>query len=130
MDDRYDYGAIKLNCDIGETTGWYGMFWKNGSLAGLPTETNGYPGDKPLTQWRSSDRVRVSEGLRVFYRNDTIGGMSGSPVWTKRGPGCPFCVMAVHAYGIYGERPFARNNHGARITKQVFDNLTAWSDAS
>lgn len=128
-DDRYDYGAIKLNCGIGETTGWYGLFWQPGSLTGLPTLINGYPGDKPLTQWRSTDQVRVSEARRVFYRNDTVGGMSGSPVWTRRGPGCPACAMAVHAYGTYGARPFARNNHGARITKHVFDNLIAWSDA-
>jgi glutamyl endopeptidase len=128
-DDRYDYGAIKLNCSIGLTTGWYGMFWQKGPLVGLPAEINGYPGDKPLTQWRSADEVRVSEALRLFYRNDTIGGMSGSPVWTKRGTPCPICVMAVHAYGTYGAPPFARNNHGTRITKPVFDNLTAWSDA-
>ena len=128
-DDRYDYGAIKLNCDIGLTTGWYGIFWQKGSLTGLPAEINGYPGDRPLTQWQSADEVRVSQALRLFYRNDTIGGMSGSPVWTDHGVDCPVCAMAVHAYGLYGARPFALNNHGTRITRQVFDNLMAWSDA-
>lgn len=126
--DRYDYGAIKLNCAIGNTVGWYGFFVQNGSLTGLPANINGYPGDKPLTQWRSSDRVRVSQAQRVFYQNDTVGGMSGSPVWYNR-PGCGACAMAVHGYGVYGEPPFSTNNHGARITQDAANNLVAWRDA-
>src|SRR4051794_37604445 len=100
-DDRYDYGAIKLNCSIGNTTGWYGYIWTSASLTGLPTIINGYPGDKPLTQWRGTDLVRVTQVQRVFYQNDTIGGQSGAPVYYNRS-GCGTCAMAVHAYGTYG----------------------------
>lgn len=127
--DEYDYAAIKLNCSIGNTVGWYGFFWQTGSLTGLPTTINGYPGDKPLTQWRSSDSVRVTQVRRVFYRNDTIGGVSGAPVWYNR-PGCGICSMAVHAYGTYNGPPFSTNNHGTRITKAVFNNLIAWRNAT
>lgn len=127
-DDRYDYGAIKLNCAIGNTVGWYGYFVQAGSLNGLPTNINGYPGDKPLTQWRSSDKVRATQAQRVFYQNDTVGGMSGSPVWYNR-TGCGACAMAVHAYGVYGSPPFSNNNHGTRITQAVANNLTAWKNA-
>ena len=127
-DDRYDYGAIKLNCSIGNTTGWYGYFWTSAALTGLPTIINGYPGDKPLTQWRSTDLVRVTQAQRVFYQNDTIGGQSGAPVYYNRS-GCGTCAMAVHAYGTYGSPPFSTNNHGTRITQGVFDNLTAWKNA-
>lgn len=127
-DDRYDYGAIKLKCAIGNTVGWYGYFVQSGSLNGLPTNINGYPGDKPLTQWRSSDRVRVTQPQRVFYQNDTVGGMSGAPVWYNR-TGCGVCAMAVHAYGVYGAPPFSNNNHGTRITQAVANNLTAWKNA-
>jgi glutamyl endopeptidase len=128
-DDRYDYGAIKLNCRIGKTTGWYGLRPTTGDLAGEPTIISGYPGDKRLTQWRSTDQVRVSLSRRLFYRNDTIGGMSGSPVYNQH-PGCGTCAIAVHAYGLYGEPPFSTNNHGARITQEVFDNFVAWRNAS
>jgi glutamyl endopeptidase len=128
-DDQFDYGAIKLNCSIGNTTGYYGFFWTSASLTGLPTLINGYPGDKPLTQWRSSDLVRLVHDRRVFYQNDTTGGMSGSPVYYIRS-GCGTCAMAIHAYGVYGSPPFSTNNHGTRITKDVFDNLTAWRNAS
>ena len=124
--DQYDYAAIKLNCSVGNTTGWYGFFWQEASLTGLPTTINGYPGDKPLTQWRSADRVRSAEVRRVFYQNDTVGGVSGAPVWYNRS-GCGLCSMAVHAYGAAGTPPL---NHGTRITRPVFSNLIAWRNAS
>jgi glutamyl endopeptidase len=127
-DDRFDYGAIKLNCSIGNTTGYFGFFWTSASLTGLPTLINGYPGDKPLTQWRSSDLVRLTQAQRVFYQNDTTGGMSGSPVYYIRA-GCGICAMAIHAYGTYGSPPFSTNNHGTRITQTVFNNLIAWRNA-
>lgn len=129
--DDYDYGAIKLNCNVGNTTGWYGYFWQSASLLNLPTIINGYPGDKPLTQWQSTDRVRVNQTRRTFYQNDTVGGMSGAPVWYNRsGAGCSgVCAMAIHAYGVYNGPPFSTNNHGTRITQQVFNNLTAWRNA-
>lgn len=126
--DDYDYGAIKLNCNIGNTTGWYGYFWTTANMVGLPTNINGYPGDKPLTQWRAVDQVRVTDTRRVFYANDTVGGMSGSPVYYNRG-GCGICSMAVHAYGLYGSYPFDTYNHGTRITQQVFNNLSSWKNA-
>lgn len=126
--DDYDYAAIKLNCSIGNTTGWYGFFWQSASLTGLPTTINGYPGDKPLTQWRSSDVVRVTQTRRVFYQSDTVGGVSGAPVWYSRS-GCGLCAMAVHAYGTYNGPPFSTNNHGTRITQAVFNNLIAWKNA-
>jgi glutamyl endopeptidase len=127
-DDRYDYGAIKLNCSIGNTTGWYGFFWTTASLLNLPTIINGYPGDKPLEQWQSTDRVRATDTHRVFYQNDTLGGMSGSPVYYNRS-GCGWCSMAIHAYGTYNGPPFSTNNHGTRIRQPVFDNLVAWKNA-
>ena len=127
-DDRYDYGAIKLNCSIGNTTGWYGFFWTTASLLNLPTIINGYPGDKPLEQWRSTDAVRATDTYRVFYQNDTVGGMSGGPVYYNRAVR-GLCSMAVHAYGIYDGPPFSTNNHGTRIRQEVFNNLLAWRNA-
>lgn len=41
---EYDYGAIKLNCSIGDTTGWFGYWWQSGSLDNLPSIINGYTG--------------------------------------------------------------------------------------
>jgi glutamyl endopeptidase len=125
-DDQYDYGAIRLKCRVGKKTGWFGYFWTSGSLTGLPTKIAGYPGDKPLTQWKSKGHVTVTDTRRVFYKNDTTGGMSGSPVYYRRSANCNPCSMAVHAYGTYGNPPFSDNNHGTRITEAVFNNYQSW----
>jgi V8-like Glu-specific endopeptidase len=103
-DDQYDYGAIQLDCTIGNQTGWFGWWWQPKSLDGQITKIFGYPGDRGAQAWKAKDYVRVSEPRRVFYANDTVGGNSGSPVFRFRGAtelGCQgWCVMAVHAYGI------------------------------
>jgi glutamyl endopeptidase len=131
--ERYDYGAIKLNCNIGSTVGWFGYWWQAASLKGQPTRISGYPGDKPLEQWRSDKSVGVSQARQIFYQNDTLGGMSGSGVVANRPAGSPFCVgqcsMGIHAYGLHGAVPHSNNNHGTRIVQAVFDNLKAWKDA-
>jgi glutamyl endopeptidase len=38
---EYDYGAIKLNCTIGNSTGWFGFRWQSDSLNGQPTYLSG-----------------------------------------------------------------------------------------
>jgi glutamyl endopeptidase len=127
--EQYDYGAIKLNCRVGDQTGWFGFFWQDASLNNLATEVAGYPGDKPLQQWMHRDRVRASEVRQVFYQNDTAPGNSGGPVFYSR-PNCGVCSMAVHAYGLHGSNPHANNNHGSRITRECFQNLVSWRNAN
>jgi glutamyl endopeptidase len=123
--ETYDYGVIKLNCDVGNTTGWFGFLWKYGDTALLnyPTAITGYPGDKPLEQWQSNDKVRASAIRQIFYQNDTVGGMSGSPIWfDKVGP----YGIGIHTYGLHGSGHHSNKNHGTRITKGVFNNLLFW----
>jgi glutamyl endopeptidase len=131
---EYDYGAIKLNCSIGNTTGWFGYWWQSASLQNLPSIISGYPGDKPLEQWRSNDSIRVSQTNKVFYQNDTVGGMSGSAVYYNRPSGSPFCSgvcsMGIHAYGLFNGPPYNTNNSATRITEARFNNLKAWKDAA
>jgi glutamyl endopeptidase len=128
-DDR-DYGAMKLDCTVGNRTGWFGWWWQPKSLDGQTTKVVGYPGDKPQELWKTRDYVRLTEDRRIFYANDTTGGNSGSPVFRIRAlgePGCQGpCVMAVHAYGVYGTWPYSAYNHGTRITQEVSDNFFLW----
>jgi len=122
---EYDYGAIKLNCTIGNSTGWFGFRWQSASLTGQPSYISGYPGDKPYgTQWRSNDYIRITETRRLFYANDTYGGHSGSPVWND-GASCSPCGIAIHAYGV-GSNGY---NGGTRITEAVFNNLQSWKNS-
>lgn len=127
-DETYDYGAIKLNCTIGNTVGWFGYFWQSASLNLLPATVAGYPDDKSLQQWKSLGVIRVSQTRQVFYQNDSRPGQSGAPVYYNRS-GCGQCSMAIHAYGLHGSSPHGTDNHATRIVKAVFDNLTAWKNA-
>jgi glutamyl endopeptidase len=132
FDDRYDIGAIKLDCSVGASTGYLGWWWQKASLLGKPTTITGYPGDKLSTMWTHKDSVRVSQDQRVYYANDTLGGSSGSPVMMRRGSSnarcAGWCLMAVHAYGVGGGTyPDNTYNHGARITRAVSDALFYWT---
>lgn len=138
-DQNYDYGALKLNCNIGNNTGWYGYWWQSASLKGTSTLVQGYPGEKPFgEQWRGdnvSRTVQENNSTKVWYNNDTTGGMSGSPVFQNRPAGSSFCVgvcaFTFHAYGIGGSSyPSNKYNSGTRITEARFNNLQAWKAAS
>lgn len=136
--EQYDYGALKLNCTIGNTTGWFGYWWQSASLSGTSTLVSGYPGDKPLgQQWRGdnvSRTVAVTQTEQIFYSNDTIGGMSGSAVYQYRASGSSYCTgycsMAIHAYGLHAAYPHSSYNHGTRITQAKFNNLQSWKAAA
>ena len=122
--EEFDYGAIKLNCTVGNTVGWYGL--TSAAPTGFPASIGGYPGDKPLTQWTSSDIIRAASARQVFYRNDTIGGQSGSAVWYDRnGP----YIIGIHAYGTHRGGNHALYNHGTRIITDVLNNFVAWRNA-
>jgi glutamyl endopeptidase len=123
----HDYGAIKLNCTIGNTVGWFGL--TKAAKKGDHALVAGYPGDKPLEQWGSFGAISATDMRQLYYFNDTFGGMSGSPVYQpdSRGSACKeVCAMAIHAYGIGGPGKAATQNHGPRITKAVYNNFLTW----
>ena len=94
-DDQYDYAAMKLDCTVGNQTGWFGWWWQTTSLDGQVSKIIGYPGDKAGQQWKSKDYVRYTDARRLFYGNDTAGGNSGSPVFRIRGANEPMCAGPV-----------------------------------
>lgn len=77
-------------------------------------------------QWIHSDQVRESGSLRLYYGVDTVGGNSGSSVYTVRAPGSSGCSgqcsLAVHAYGV-GANGY---NSGPRITESRFNLIAGW----
>ena len=123
-----DYGAIKLNCTVGNTVGWFGFFWQSATLNGLSTTVAGYPDDKAFQQWKSTATVAATQTRQVFYKNDTRPGQSGAPVYYNKA-GCGQCSMGIHAYGVHGSSPHSTNNHATRITQEVFNFLVSWRDA-
>ncbi len=60
----------------------------------------------------------------AFYRTDTTGGESGSPVYQPGRPWCGACAMAIHGYGAgHGVFPHTTLNHGPRITVARFQAI-------
>lgn len=126
-----DYGAITLSCNIGTTVGYFG--WTTGNQAiGNEVDTQGYPGDKPSgTQWDADNcttstvstsfvqcTIQATSSTQLFYKNDTFGGQSGSPLFTVTSSGCT-CAIGIHAYGLHGSSPHSTNNHGTRVNSTV-----------
>ena len=132
--EQYDYGVVKLNCSVGNTVGWFGGWWQSASLTGISQTVSGYPGDKPLTQWRSTGTVAVTQTRQVFYKNDTAAGQSGAPVYQNRAAGSSFCSgycgFAIHTTGLHGSSPHNQNNHATRLTQDVVSNLNTWRNAN
>ena len=132
-DEQYDYGAVKLNCTLGNTVGWFGVWPQPASLNNIALTLAGYPGDKVLTQWQSAGKVAVTQARQVFYENDAVSGQSGAPLFQNRAPGSRFCagscVLAVHTSDPHGVLPHNKYNHGTRLTQEVANNLLAWRNA-
>ncbi|RPI06586.1 MAG: endopeptidase [Zetaproteobacteria bacterium] len=119
-DQNYDYGAIILPNNLGNTVGWFGFgVYSDADLKASVANISGYPGDKPSgTQWYDARRVDSVGPRTVYYDIDTFGGQSGSAAYRIINGG-RFGV-AVHAYGG------ATTNSGTRITSPVFNNMVAW----
>lgn len=119
----YDWAIMQLDCTVGNTVGWFGMYTLPGTnrLAGTTARVQGYPLDKdPGTQWWMTGSVHHSTDRRLFYPMDTAGGQSGSPVFKWNRPGCGSCVMGIHTASASGT---PLNNSGTRITASVFDKI-------
>lgn len=121
---NYDYAVIVLpsNKKLGNRVGWMGLAnLSYFSLLGLRVNNSGYPGDKPGNyQWWNANNILAVTSRRVYYRIDTFGGQSGSPVWRYKNQ--KRHIVAVHNTG---GSPF---NGAVRIVKPVFNNLVSWKN--
>jgi V8-like Glu-specific endopeptidase len=117
---EYDYGAIILPTNLGNTVGWFGFgVWPDADLRAAVGNISGYPGDKPAgTQWYDARRIASVSARKVHYDIDTFGGQSGAAVY-RIISGQRYGI-AIHAYGG------AVTNSGTRITSAAFNNLKAW----
>lgn len=122
---RFDYGAMRLNCTVGNTVGWFGLY--DGGALNSAATVSGYPGDKPRDQWFSSDKIRTVTAEMLAYRADTIGGHSGSPVYHDRADGTfgtGTWAIGVHNYGVGAVG--SNSNGAARLSAARINNYIAW----
>ena len=124
----YDYGLVKLTCDIGNTTGWFGWWYNTGeNLVNQYVYVEGYPGDKPYgTMWWDGDFATSQTATRLFYWNDTAPGQSGSPIYHYNSvtPGLcgGWCVTGIHTTGVW-DTPY---NSGTRFNPDVMSFINYW----
>ena len=128
QDHRFDYGAIKINTPLGTTTGWLGYGAKiDENLVKANVRIFGYPADKPSGEmWGTRRRIKGVDTEKVFYKIDTFGGQSGSPVYGRVSNVCQPCAFGIHTNGT-GIQPFGDSNSGARVTSTVFADLAYWA---
>jgi glutamyl endopeptidase len=117
----YDYGMIKLTCDIGYSTGWFGWWYNEGeSLVGQYFYVEGFPGDKPYgTMWWDGDTIASQTARRIFHNIDTFAGESGSPLYRYRlsseGLCAGWCITGIHTTGF----PPGSTNGATRFNAEV-----------
>jgi glutamyl endopeptidase len=118
--EYYDYGAIILPTNLGNTTGWFGFgVYSDSDLVASVGNIAGYPGDKPPgTLWYDYHKIASVNSRKVYYDIDTYGGQSGSSVYRIINGGR--YGIAIHAYGG------ATTNSGTRIVTPVYNNMVTW----
>lgn len=120
-----DVGVIKLDCAIGNSTGYFSYLVTTPGSTDLLT-ISGYPGDKAggQQQWASHGYLSFATPGKLYYDNDTYSGMSGAPLWLENG-NITAQAVALHTsstYTVDGE-----SNAGTRISQEVFDLISAAS---
>ncbi|MFK0278424.1 trypsin-like serine protease [Ensifer sp. NPDC090286] len=121
----YDLGVLKLNCDVGARTGWFGMQPLEGGSTDK-TLVQGYASDvNPRgIQVRSEGSIFAVTSYNAFYDNDTYGGTSGSGVVFG---GSPDTLIGVHTTGPFGtEEPWKSYNGFVRLTPERIAKIQEW----
>jgi len=126
-DREYDMGMLILKSDdIGAKTGWFGIITipNDRELVRKRVNVTGYPGDKGGRQmWTHEDAVKSLTTEQIFYDIDTMGGQSGSGVWSKFEGHTGEKVACIHTSGAYS------GNGATRISRPKFDRLVDWMQA-
>jgi glutamyl endopeptidase len=127
-DHRYDYGAITLDTPLGNTVGWLGYGPKlDENVVKRNVRIFGYPADKPdRTMWGTRRDIKGVDEQKLYYKIDTAGGQSGSPVYGKLSNACQQCAFGIPAYGV-GIEPYPGSNSGTRVSESVYANLLSWA---
>jgi glutamyl endopeptidase len=111
-----DYGAIKLNCSVGNTTGWFGFAYP--ANTSQTWRLTGYPCDKAAgTMWTATGQITKQNTAETDYNIDMAGCQSGSPVYNTSDQ-----ATAINAYGVG-----TSYNAGPSLTAARQSNLHSWA---
>lgn len=122
-DSNWDMGMLILNSELGTRTGYFGVitFGSDAELKKSRVNVSGYPGDKGGRQmWTHNDIIKRTESERFFYDIDTMGGQSGSAVWSVWSGHAGEKVAGIHTTGS------SSGNGATRISRPKFDRIVSW----
>lgn len=122
-DRAYDMGMLILQSDLGAQTGWFGIITipNDGELIRKRVNVTGYPGDKGGQQmWTHADAVKSLTPENAYYDIDTMGGQSGSGVWSTFAGHTGEKVACIHTSGA------SSGNGSTRISRPKFDRIVDW----
>lgn len=114
-----DVGIVKLDSNLGNSTGWYGYTTSRTSYLRL----NGYDGDiddgRSLVT-RAGSNTRVENGI-VKYPWKTSGGLSGGGLYNPSNN----MLEGLHAYS-YSQGNVQMDGGGAKINGTIFDFMSKY----
>ncbi len=79
-DNQDDWGIIRINANLGNSTGWLGLRWQSASYNGTTVKAVGYPGSDSTHMYYGSGTVNSSSARTLSGDWYTRGGQSGGPV--------------------------------------------------
>lgn len=113
-DTNYDYAVLALNSSIGSKTGYFGVHGTTGTVSDTVTVA-GYPGGSLKGQlWKMSGTIASKTSYKYFYKIDTQGGQSGSPIYRYNSTN-GYQSVGIHTTGS------SSTNSGTKITPTIFD---------
>lgn len=117
----YDYGAIKLTNQIGNTSGWFGLgSYSDSTLETIQAKFIGYGERTYIPKGAQGNLVDI--GTYDFYYSMPAGsGDSGAPIYRPDGN----IVVGIHAYGTSAGVPLLS---ATRIYKQAFNDLITYKN--
>jgi V8-like Glu-specific endopeptidase len=135
-DSRYDFGAVRLQCEPGLFTGWLSLAPVSGIPDASCTYNLGYPADKPGTLWGGAGVVYTVDG-RLAHSHDTSIGHEGGPIILGDNdlcrkplpvptPRAPWRVIAINSAFPVGQSL----NGSVPITGYVYDTYQRWMQDS
>ncbi len=99
LEPGLDFAFLFLNAPV---EGEYGMFKLNTRFdPSIPITIAGYPQDKKNQMWESSC-LAAGDDTRLYYPCDTLGGMSGAPIFQKVAED-RYNLIGIHTRGEEGQ---------------------------
>ncbi len=117
-DSAFDFGVLLLaDASVGRRLGWFGYAaYENRQLNRLLLNVTGYPVDRlPRTQHYNGGRLDDVDSRFLRYTFDTVGGMSGAPIFALFG--AQRVVVGIHTSGN------DRSNRARRIDSGLYQLL-------